>query len=94
MKSKYLPVSHKTPQKVEEKLKFPDLTGFSTLLNIILVNLSQFRPRVHPVKSLMGEGFMGVHTPLYELFLFLTSFFKIRKRFFDSVIKIISGVFI
>ena len=35
--------------------------------------------------SLMGEGFMGGYTPLYEPFWFLTSFFKI---------KIISGVFI
>ena len=35
----------------------------------------------------------GVYTPLYDFFLFLTSFFKIRKRFFASVIKIISGIY-
>ena len=33
----------------------------------------------------------GVHPPL-RFFLFLTSFFKIWKRFFASVIKIISGI--
>ena len=31
--------------------------------------------------------------PLYDLFWFLTSFFKIWKRFFASVIKIISGIY-
>ena len=34
----------------------------------------------------MEDGFMGgVYTPLYDLFWFLNSFFKIRKRFFASL---------
>ena len=41
-----------------------------------------------------GKGFMGGCTPpLHDFFLFLTSFFKIGKRFFASVIKIISGIY-
>ena len=36
---------------------------------------------------------MGDVHPLYDLFWFLTSFFKIRKIFFASVIQIISSVF-
>ena len=31
--------------------------------------------------------------PLYEIFWFLTSFVKILKKIFDSVIKIILGAF-
>ena len=44
---------------------------------------------------LMGEGFMGECTPPFTNFLTkcLTSFFKIRKIFFSSVLKIISDVF-
>ena len=44
---------------------------------------------------LNGRGIYGggVHSPLYDIFLFLTSFFKIRKRFFASVIKIIWGIY-
>ena len=42
---------------------------------------------------LMGEGFMGGVHPLYDLFWFPTLFFKIWKRFFASVIKIISGIY-
>ena len=45
------------------------------------------------IKGSMGEGFKGdVHPPLYD-FLFLTSFLKIRKRFFASAINIISGIY-
>ena len=35
----------------------------------------------------------GCTTPLYDLFWLPTSFFKIWKRFFASVIKIISGIY-
>ena len=38
---------------------------------------------------LMGEGFMGGCTIFFS---FLTSFFKIRKRFFESI-KITSGIY-
>ena len=44
-------------------------------------------------RGLMGGGlFMGGAPPPYEPFLFLTSFFKIRKRFFVSVVKIITVI--
>ena len=44
--------------------------------------------------DIIGRGIYGGCTPhLYDFFLFLTSFFKIRKRFFASVIKIISGIY-
>ena len=49
---------------------------------------------IWPFDFLMGEGFMGGCTPpLYDLFWFPTLFFKIWKRFFASVIKIISGIY-
>ena len=41
------------------------------------------------VICLMGEGFIG---GVHELFWFLTSFLKKRKRFFASFIYIISGI--
>ena len=44
------------------------------------------------ITVLMGEGFMGgIHHP-YELFLFLTLFFKIQKIFFASVYQNYPGI--
>ena len=51
-------------------------------------------PSQYEKVRLREEGFLwGVH-PIYELFRFLTSFLKIQKRVFASVIKRISGHFI
>ena len=45
--------------------------------------------------SSVGEGFVGggFTPPLLQTFWFPTSFFKIQKRFFASVIKIVSGIY-
>ena len=46
------------------------------------------RTKLPPIN---GRRIYGGCIPLYEYFLFPTSFLKIRKRFFASVIKIILG---
>ena len=72
------------------------LINFRKFFGPPFINIAAFFVFELKCKSgLMGEGFMGggVHPPLYDLFWFPTSFFKIWKRFFASVIKIISGIY-
>ena len=46
-----------------------------------------------PLWCLNGRGiYGGLYTPIYEIFTFLTSFSKIKKKF-PSVIKIILGIY-
>ena len=48
--------------------------------------------KISSLESINGRRIYGGCTPLLRFFLCLTSFLKIRKRFFASVIKIISGI--
>ena len=49
--------------------------------------------KINHFSPIIGEGFIGGVHPSLRFFLFLTSFFKMRKRFFASAIKIISGIY-
>ena len=73
-----------------------EMTSFNEILNwerTIQVEL-ELGHQIEKNLVLMGEEFIrGCTSPLYDLFWFLTSFFKIWKRFFASVIKIISGIY-
>ena len=67
--------------------------NFSTFLKMSAMTYDLLFQSMKSEALLNRRRIYGGCTPLYVHFLFLTLFFKIRRSFFASVIKIISGIY-